>query len=335
MLDCMAAEPLKKITDRLSSSKTAMRAALVLCPDIVRRSRVISRIRESLASSAEVVRLNGEELNEETLKKTFFALQNGSLFSSEKHLLIDNVDAMSAGLAKSFLGYLKCVTDTVIIASAAKLATNLSLYKFFDDSEMIFSLDELSGAELEKWIVRELRQAGIAQFPSATPTMIRHASGESPDRALEYIEKISLYLDGDTLSAEDLRALIPVEARVDEFDFIAKLASAPRARLEAMISMLLAQGVSPFPLLGLISRNYTSYHSLNYLMKSGMSPEQCARQIGSPPWLAAKIAPLAQKYSTARLRECFGAIARADSLLKNRSLGAECILSELLESVSP
>ncbi len=331
-----SAEPLKKITDRLNSPKTAVRACLVICPDDTRLSRVVARIRESLSSSAETEKLSGRDLNEDALQKTFFGLQNASLFASEKHLIVDGVDALNAQLGKSLLEYLEDAGQNVVmIASAPKLASNLSLYKFFEKHEMIFTLPELTGAELEKWIARELTQAGVTRFPSTAPSLIRQASGESADRAIEIVEKIALYLDTDTLSAEDLRKLIPLESRVDEFDFIARIASSPRAKLEAMISQLLAQGVSPFPLLGLLSRNYTSYHAINYLMKSGMSPEQCARHIGSPPWLAAKIAPLAQKYSAAQLRHCFGAIARADSLLKNRSLGNEAILSELLENITP
>ena len=102
-----------------------------------------------------------------------------------------------------------------------------------------------------------------------------------------------------------------------------------------MISQLLDQGVSPFPLLGLLHRNYASYHALNQLLKSGMSPEQCARAVDSPPWLVKKIAPLAQRYTLPNLKIAIAAIARADSLLKNRSLGPEGIMSELLESLTP
>jgi DNA polymerase III delta subunit len=70
-------------------------------------------------------------------------------------------------------------------------------------------------------------------------------------------------------------------------------------------------------------------------LKKGFSPDQCAQSINAPPWLIKKIAPLASRYTLPNLTIALGAIARADSLLKNRSLGHESVMSELLENLVP
>lgn len=328
-------EPLKKIVDHLRKGSKDPRACLIICPDQIRQSRVVDKIRESIGTTAELIKVDGNSLNEDSLRKTFFSLQNNSLFSSERHLLIRNVDAMNAALAKSLIAAIKDIASTVVIATAAKLATNLSLYKYFDSPETLFTLKELTGQDLEKWIAKELVIHGVKNFPGNAPAIIRVASGESPDTALELVSKIALFVDGESATAADIQKLIAPEGRVDEFDFISRIVSTPRPRLEMMVTKLLSQGVSPFPLLALLHRNYASYYSLNHLLKSGLSPEQCAGKIDSPPWLIKKIAPLAQKYTSSQLSDCLAAIARADSLLKNRSLGNESIFSELLETLHP
>lgn len=331
-----APDLLTQIISRLSDSKVAQHACLVICPDMVRQSRVVQRITAGLATNAERRSVDASVTNEDGFKKIFFSLQNSSLFTSETHLIIHSIDALSAAAAKTVTSLIKQASpSTVVIGCAGKLNSTLALYKFFDQVEMLFSLPELAGLDLEQWIAKELVQSGVKNFPPAATSIIRQASQDSPDTAFDTIQKIALYLDGDTLTLEDLKLLVPVEGRVDEFDFISRIATSPRARLELMISRLLDQGVSPFPLLGLLHRNYASYHALNQLLKSGMSPEQSARAIDSPPWLVKKIAPLAQRYTLPNLKIALGAIARADSLLKNRSLGAEGIMSELLESLTP
>lgn len=331
-----APDALKTITTRLGTPGSSPRACLILCPDSVRQKRVIQKITDSLPVQAERHTIDAATASEEQFRKLFFSLQNNSLFTKETHLIIHHIDALSASSAKTITASIKdAAPTTVVIACAAKLNQTLSLYKFFDQQQMVFSLPELAGPELDKWIAKELMQAGIKQFPPVAPAMIRQASQESPDTAYDTIQKISLYLDGEPLTPADLKQLVPVEGRVDEFEFIAQIATSSRARLELMITQLLNQGVSPFPLLGLLHRNYASYHAINQLLRSGKSPEQCAREVDSPPWLVKKIAPLAQRYSLPDLKCALGAIARADSLLKNRSLGPEAIMSELLEHLTP
>lgn len=331
-----APDQLKQIITRLADHKATPHACLVICPDSVRKARVVQRITSALSPNAEVKRIDASSTTEDGFKKIFFSLQNSSLFTTESHLIINSIDSLSAAAAKPVLSLIKeSSPSTVIIACANKLAPTLALYKFFDQNKMVFTLPELTGPELEKWITKELIQSGIKNFPPSSASIIRQASQESPDTAYDTIQKMALYLDGETLTLDDLKELVPVEARVDEFDFISRIATSPRARLELMMSQLLNQGVSPFPLLGLLHRNYATYHAMNQLLKGGMTPEQCARRLDSPPWLAKKIAPLAQRYSTPNLKIALGAIARADSLLKNRSLGPEGIMSELLESLVP
>jgi DNA polymerase III delta subunit len=328
-------DPLKDLLSSLKETSAA-RACLVLCPDLIRRLRVAERITSSLNPNSEQVNLDGNTVNEDQLKKAFFSAQNISLFSSETFLIIHGIDGLNAHLTKIMLNLINEMSaSTLVVGLASKLPSNSSLLKFFSERNRVFSLTELQGAELERWIAKEFTQQGVKNTPQVVCSAVRQASHESPDEAYEIISKLALYCDCDTVSIEDLRALIPLESQVDEFDFISKISSAPRAQLELMVQQLLSQGVSPFPLLALIHKNFSSYYGLKELASSQVNDEVKARLLGTPPWLIKKLSPLAARYSSEQLRLALAAIARADGLLKNRSLGPEAILGELMESLTP
>ena len=328
-------DPLKNLISALRETSSA-RVCLVLCPDQIRRSRVAERITSSLNSSSEQVRLDASSLSEDLLKKTFFAAQNISLFSSETFVVIQNIDALNAHLTKIVLGLFNDMAPSVVVIGLAnKLPSNSVLLKFFSERERVFSLNEMQGTELERWIAKELTQQGVKNTPQTVCSAIRQASHDSPDEAYEIISKLSLYCDHETASLEDLRALVPLESQVDEFDFISKISSARRAQLELMVQQLLNQGVSPFPLLALIHKNFSSYYGLKQLAAANINDDLKARLLGMPPWLVKKLAPLAARYSAEQLRLALASIVRADGLLKNRSLGPEAILGELMESLAP
>jgi len=108
-----------------------------------------------------------------------------------------------------------------------------------------------------------------------------------------------------------------------------------RAASEALLVKLIAQGSSPFMLIGLLTKTFSSLYRIRVLLDKGLSPHEIKNSTGIIPWLFSKYLPLAQRSSTKSLEAVLEALMVADFKLKDRSLGPASVLSSVASSLSP
>ncbi|RIL07124.1 MAG: hypothetical protein DCC75_10280, partial [Proteobacteria bacterium] len=183
------------------------------------------------------------------------------------------------------------------------------------------------------WIERELKRLGIVNYPEKLPELVSELGQQDPDEIIKLLEQLALYADSPEVSSADIKQLFSHDEVKSEFEFIDCLMNRNAARAEILIENLFQHGKSPFMLLALLAKNFATFIAIKALSDQGRTPHEIRQRLGLAPWLFGKHQSAVRTFSQAQLRRGLHAIMRADSKLKNRSVGQEAIFSELVYAI--
>ena len=256
------------------------------------------------------------------------------MFSSKKVVLLGSIEKVTASQTDILLDILDAKTpDTLTILTGETLRSNSKLYKFFSAQNTILKLDAFSDNELHRWISKELQNLGFKLNSKIIDTIVL-MSHSSADIAYKIIEKIDLFADDKKFALQDLLDLFPLEITSNEFSWLDLISQKKVAAAEIEMQNLLAAGKSPFALLGLIQRSYLHYFIISSMLQNGHSTGTIKSKLALRPWLLNKYLQTAKNHSPQELKSKLADILRADSLLKNRSLGDDSIFSALITKLA-
>lgn len=258
-----------------------------------------------------------------------------SLFSAFRLLVIRDVDAMPSASMDPFMEILKSEpTGVCIVCLTSGIPASNPLMKFCKSKKCLIALAELQGEDLLRWIHKELKLQGVGRFDTEVPRLLASIGEQNPDRISGLIAQAALFASGDTLLGSELRALFKETTEASEYDFLDALMRKDRRRSHSLLEVILASGKSPFMLVGLLQRSFATYISIHGLLSQGKTASEIGQQLKVQPWLLKKHLAVVQNSSVEHLKRCMESLLRADSKLKNRSLGTESIFSEFVYNVT-
>lgn len=315
---------------------------LLFCaPDEIRRRRFCDLVcdkfltKVGLDPSVSAVYLDAKSLDARQLVALRDDLSSLSLFSNFRIFFIRNLDHLQSACTETFLKiFTSELPGVACICLASGFPANSLILKHFRVKKAAIVLPELAGEELTRWVQKELKLQGIAEFEPAVVDQLAQVGESSPDRISQIISHLALYVDGKGLTSKELRALYTDTLDASEYDFVDSLMQRSEARAESLLQVILASGKNPFMLLALLQRSFSTYLGIAALLKEGKSQPEISQTLKVPPWLLRKHMAVVQKYSVDQLKRCVDSLLRADSKLKNRSLGTESIFSEFVYSVT-
>lgn len=323
-----AVEILKKIT----SGKECPLATLVVSKDEIRRERIRKILCDAFIKDAASIRkLDARDFDLRDLERLAVDSFSQSLFASTQFWLIRNVDALDAAGQKRLQQIVESAPPGIkFILTAAKLNANAAFRKYFVGASTLIELDELKGFELTRWVQKELTQAGIKKFEENVPEILISIGEEDPDRIAKAIEHLALYVDGPEVKRADIGAVFIERPDLNEYELLDLLAGGNKVKAEFLLGELLSSGKNPFLLLSLLFRTYSNYLAIKVLESRGSQPGDVRQRLGMTPWVYNKTSSGCRRYSVDKLQSLIDALLNADSKLKNKSLGPENILSELI-----
>jgi DNA polymerase III delta subunit len=310
---------------------------LVTAPDLIRLRRVEDRCKERLSTKGmQLIRIRGDELTSDTITRLSDELATLSLFAGPKLYVLQYLDRAPAASIKLLAQLLsRSVPQTTVLALAAPLPASDPVAQVASEHGTYIRFPELSGPELAKWTAREASQAGIADCPASVIERIIELGEGRPDAIAEITTHLALYLDGAPATPATLLELFPSVATAGEFELIDAIAAGSVARAELLFDTLLRSGKSPFMLLGMISKIFGNYHLIATMLERRIPPNAIREELKMAPWVFNKSIEAAKRIQPRQIQEQLDAIARADSKLKNKSLGAESIFSALFHVLCP
>ncbi len=307
---------------------------LIISPDRIRKARACSKACKTFIGSEESERFKAVELTAKNIRDFSDSLQNLSLFSTKRCVILEGVDELPASLNEQFLKILKQdLTDILLIVTATKLLKSSQIYTALKKN--VVELPKLEKGERLNWIKKELSAAGIKQFSPNIPSLIESQAEESLDEAFSMIEKLALFIGDDLLSEEAFFTLFREVPNPGEFDLIDALQQKRLLDAEVLLQQLINGGKNQFMLLSIIYKGYLQALQIRLLLDQGKPPAAIQRLLGiNSSWVFNKYLTLAKTSSAIILRKKIALLLRADTKLKNVSLGPEYVLGELLRQLA-
>lgn len=309
---------------------------LISSPDEIRSRRAVEFLINHFSPTGQhqISRYRAPDLSLEPLSALIDSTAALSLFTQQEFFWIRNLESCPAPTLKHIPRLLERASPShAVIFTSTSLPQTHPIQKYCLQKKTLVVLDELKGFELQRWTERELRRLGFTAVPDDAIVTLLHAADASPDRIAAMAEHLWLYSDSPSLTRADVEALFAVHTVPGEFEFIDSLVSGNVARSELMSSSLLRGGKNPFLLLSLLNRSFSSYLTIKALLSEGLSPQEVRQRLGTSPWAFNKQLPIAQRYSLGELRRCMRTLMVIDGKFKNRSLGPELLMSELIRGV--
>ena len=341
------AEQVKKILQL----KDCPNVLLILAPDEIRKLRIFDLLLEAFPPSsallssalpkqlnsgrgrfdAAVKKLDAAALDSAAIGALLDDISALSLFSGKRFFLIREIESLAVPLQKPLLELIKRLSDdTKLIMIGSKLAQSNPIRKTLEQGESVIELEELKGTDLRRWVQKELKRLGFMKFSEGTIEMISALGDESPDQIVKIVEHLAVFCDSDQITPQDIQKVFVQRLAPGEFDFLEAVVQGKTVKAEVLLHNLLAGGKNPFLLLALFARSFSNYLAIKSLLQKGLQPNEIRDLMGMSPWVFNKNIAAARNYTMEKLKNCLGLILKADSRLKNRSLGNEAIFSDLL-----
>jgi DNA polymerase-3 subunit delta len=332
MKSSSASALLKEIT----SMKTCPLCVFIGAPDRIRRERALRFILGHFAGKdIRPLSYSFTEQGRQNISGLLNEISEPSLFEPTRYVIIRGIETAKVVDLEPLTNFMnKKIEGVHIILVGEGFPQSQNFKKAVEKLGTVLTFEPLKGAELRRWTERELKQAGVE---GATDEMVELALSlavEEPEAIAALIEKLSLYLDGDTPTTEVMRKLIPGRSSASDFELADALMSKKRAPTEILIHQLISQGSSPFMLLGLLTKTFVTLYRIRAMQEKGLQQQDIRTSLGISPWLFNRYFPIARSQTLKSLSSHCEALLRADFRLKDKSLGHGATFSTLASHIS-
>lgn len=176
-----------------------------------------------------------------------------------------------------------------------------------------------AGAPLQNWIVRRFEASGKRVDRDAVDRLI-FLSGDLMNRLIPEIAKISGYVPGERVTAQDVEKLAHHIPEADAFQMTEEIARRNYDGAAAKLSELLAGDAEPIEIMGVIGWQMRQLYAAKIAEKSGRGTPFLMEILGtSSEYRARKLAETAAKFSLPALTN--GVRLCAEYAMKPRELG--------------
>ena len=279
-----------------------------------------------------VMKIDARGMSADGLRRWRMEVASPSLFASVRFFYIRNIEHLPTALLKDTVALVEQVPEcSKLVFVASKLPDSNPLVKLCQARETFIRLEELKAAKLRRWIEKGLEAACIRDYPKELLDLLVQQGEGSADKIADLIERLSLLAEDGKLSRHDLAAVLSLRTEQSEFELIDAIADKNSVRAQITLEKLSQAGSNPFILLSLIARNFGQYLRIKEWLRRGGSSAEVQDRLGLSPWLFNKQLKTANGRSLEQLKSSLINVLRADSKLKNKSLGTETILSELVD----
>lgn len=320
------------LQDLLERSKNGG-ALVVLSEDRVQRERVIEEI---AAQSPKPHERQLRDAKVTSVRQLQSEIASPSLFTPFTITVLKDLQECNAEQLRDLLQLLEGpIHGNLLIFLGSKLPSNSVFIKRAHSLGILLQIPKLTDDTLERWAMNEFSKRGLS-IEKSTLGMLTAAAEGSADLLFPMIEKLDLYLSGTSVPVrpEDVQMLFVIPVEAHEFELAEAVLARDVVRVELLITTLIATGKSPFTIIPLLARTFANYAVIALALRRNTPSQEIRERLNISSWAYNRYLPTAKRYPPRAFTAHARALLLADSKIKNRSLGPELILSELLRSLA-
>lgn len=201
-------------------------------------------------------------------------LQNGSLFSSHKLVLLHNAEAVKAGDAKLLAGYLKAPSpDATLVLTSDETKLDTLAKALPKDNVKVFW--EMFESQKRGWVLNHFRTLGLTIDGDAADFFLEMVENTTDQLRLEAQKLLNFFEKGNTLTLDDLETYLSHSKEENVFTLFEQIAEGdfPRA-LEVLHKILASKESEGIGLLGGLVWQFKNLLGFQVKLLERMPPEE-------------------------------------------------------------
>ena len=318
-----------------------VQAVLVYGPDVgLVRERVKVLMQSVLKGDDDPFRLT--ELDSDTIKSdpARLADEAAAMALTGGRRVVRIRDATD-GLSKTVEGFLEDPKgDSLLVFAGGDLGPRSSLRKLFEKADNAAALPcYADDARALDQVIRETLQGhGLSVERDALAYLVDHLGG---DRALsrQEMEKLALYKGtdkGTSVTLDDAMACVGDTAALDLDDLVFAMGDGDQPAVQRVFGRMMAEGVSPIPVLTAASRHLMRLHQVMGLRSDGGTVDQAMQKLRPPVFFKRKGQFKAQagRWNAALLARGLDLLTTAELQAKSTGMPAQTLIERALMQVA-
>lgn len=281
--------------------------------------------------------LEGDTLTEKELDEELYSL---SFFSSNKILLIEEIDKASKSIIKKLESYFLHPAKTLtLILLATSFASNTNFYKNAAKTGIILDLPEEKEAEkiknLTEWVIEKIEAEGKKIDVKTAQTLVKFTRND-PSLLSQELEKILCFIDNrNIITLQDIESICS-NAQVETiWRLVEAIFKRDTATALQITNSLLNNGESFFTLIRQIRNQIQTDFSVCSILANGGSSKEITELF---PYMKGFILDQhisqAKTFGLTKFRESIILIDEAELKAKNSSLDHDLLLELLIIKLS-
>lgn len=177
----------------------------------------------------------------------------------------------------------------------------------------------LEGKQLENWIAKEFKLAGVEAEISAISKLISFVGGDSW-RLGQEILKLANYggtSDAKKITLADVELLVHAEEDQNIFQIIDAIAAKNRLRATLLLHYFLERDDDPHYVFSMINYQFRNLLRVKSLMKNAMIYSAIIKKTGLNPFVVKKTQEQCRNYDLEELKQLYALLAQIDVLVKS------------------
>lgn len=228
--------------------------------------------------------------------------------------------------------YIDRLPDSVclVFLHQGKASAARKLYKRIAKTGGVVTFDQLGQEMLIKWMARELKGLNKV-IDRETAEQLVFSVGQDMHALHGELQKLAAYAgERQQIERDDIDAVCIKTAEYKVFDLSDAVAGRRAARAARLMDELLRGGEQRLMLLALLQRQYRQMLFAKVLLSSGKRPDDVARILGVPPFVARKLHGMVAAEHVSTIRQAYDLLVDTEFQVKSGQIPEEGSLERAL-----
>jgi len=223
--------------------------------------------------------------------------------------------------------------DLVVVFFENNLSKKTNaLFKFLDKNAKTQNFEKLSGAKLESWMLKRIKElnANASISKSALEKLIAFSGGNTHVLNSE-IQKLVNFSDGKIIKDEDVEKLVNANINIKIFDTIDALGSNNKKEAARLLHEHLKKGEDPFYIFSMFVYQFRNLLKVADLKEnSGSGEYEIAKTAGLHPFVVKKSLAQIRNFTLDKLKNIYQELSELDTKIKTGKIDIRLALDKFI-----
>jgi len=305
-------------------NQTYKRIYLLYGEEAYLRLQYKNRLKSALISDDDSMNYSYFEGKDTNALQVIDLAQTIPFFSDYRVIFLENTDFVKNSNDKLAEYVQSGIPDsTIIVMIEQNVDKRTKLFKAIDKNGRCVEFTTQNDATLKKWIAGKIKSENKQITERSLDIFLETVGTDMVSISMELEKLFSYTLGKDSITENDIKTVCCVRLTNRVFDMISQIGYRKASKALEIYEELLYMRESPFGILALINRQFTTMLQIKELKERGLAKANIASTIGMAPFILNKYLPQVDCFTKDELINVLEGCAKVDYDIKKGNIKPE------------